>query len=682
MKESWGEQIVQVLRQAARQGIRAGLTEADILLAIANNRDTRHNIVKNRVLGMLKTVRDHLTNDRFGVFEKCGELAPDLKPNQALWRLKKNADTKNVPEAILGPFKGYSEVWLEKWMLSEASARFLEDPPVAKKPVRVEDDDDDDDEGVAPTRNLETKRASVSRTGKGKGKGRAKEQEKDPSPAAAAESPVPPRVDPERADAPADVDMATEGAPSPPRVHEEPADEDMVDDGDAPPTRGEKRARGDDDAGDAKKTMRVLLAKKGTEEAADGASGGGASQKVESAQARREREAAEAAKAAAAEAAAAKAAAEAAAKAAEEAAAKAAEEAAAKAAADAAAKAAEDAAAKAAADAAVKAAEDAAAKAAEEAAAAAAERRSIAEAEERRLKTAKEAKDARVREAQEKLRTLRREKDERHPGFPAGLPGAPAGDPGPSGGSSAAAAAAGVASSSSSPALEARRLWEADAAWWSKHGPKEVDPDSGRRRLFTKASEHNRWHFAKVETSFPNGFVYVADDRTIDEARRRRLLGMPADGAHLLARKINADTAIFLCRVSEDRDGREKGRGAGARPRIDLDVYAAAELYPHAEKGAPPVTADASAFGGRLPAQLKLKKRRCFGVSLRDDLGSCAVSGGLVDLRGLSFKTEKKLQNAEILMPVLLKNARRTDALVAELRARAREAIRAKRGFP
>mmetsp|Transcript_4962 Transcript_4962/g.19898 ORF Transcript_4962/g.19898 Transcript_4962/m.19898 type:complete len:159 (-) Transcript_4962:127-603(-) len=158
---------------------------------------------------------------------------------------------------------------------------------------------------------------------------------------------------------------------------------------------------------------------------------------------------------------------------------------------------------------------------------------------------------------------------------------------------------------------------------------------------------------------------------------------MPADGAHLLAKKINADTAIFLCRVSEDRDGREKGRGLGtSRPRIDLDVYAAAELYPHAEKGAPVVTADASAFGGRLPAQIKLKKRRCFGVSLRDDLGSRAVSGGLVDLRGVSFKTEKKLRNAEILMPVLLKNATRTNALVAELRARAREAIRAKRGLP
>ena len=570
MKESWGEQIVQVLREAARKGIRAGLTEADILLAIANNDNARKEIRKGQTPGMLKTVRDHLTTNKFGVFEKCGELAPDLKPKQALWTLKKNADTKNIPEATVGPFQDYAAVWLEKWMLSNASARFLEDPPVAKKPVRVEDDDDDD-EGVAP----------------------------------------------------ADVDMATEGAPSPPRVHEEPADEDMVDDGDAPPTRGEKRARGDDDTGDAKKTMRVLLAKKGTEEAADGAFGGGAWQKVESAQARREREAAEAAKAAA-EAKAAKAATE-----------------------------------------------EAAAKAADEAAAAAAERRSVAEAEERRLKTAKEAKDARVREAQEKLRTLRREKDERHA----------AGDLGPSGGSSAAAAA-GVASSSSS-ALEARRLWEADFAWWSKHGPKEVDPDSGRRRLFTKASDDNRWHFAPVETSFPNGFVYVADDRTIDEARRRRLLGMPADGAHLLAKKINADTAIFLCRVSEDRDGREKGRGLGAsRPRIDLDVYAAAELYPHAEKGAPVVTADASAFGGRLPAQIKLKKRRCFGVSLRDDLGSCAVSGGLVDLRGVSFKTEKKLRNAEILMPVLLKNATRTNALVAELRARAREAIRAKRGLP
>jgi hypothetical protein len=611
LKESWGEQIVQVLREAARKGIRAGLTEADILLAIANNDNARKEIRKGQTPGMLKTVRDHLTTNKFGVFEKCGELAPDLKPKQALWTLKKNADTKNIPDATVGPFQDYAAVWLEKWMLSNASARFLEDPPVAKKPVRVEDDDDDDDEGVAP----------------------------------------------------ADVEMATEGAPSPPRVREEPADEDMVDDGDAPPTRGEKRARGDDDTGDAKKTMRVLLAKKGTEEAADGAFGGGAWQKVESAQARREREAAEAAKAAAKAAAEKAAAVEAAAKAAEAAAAKAAEEAVAKAA--------EEAAAKAAADAAAKAADEAAAKAADEAAAAAAaERRSVAEAEERRLKTAKEAKDARVREAQEKLRTLKREKDERHA----------AGDLGPSGGSSAAAA--GVASSSSS-ALEARRLWEADAAWWSKHGPKEVDPDSGRRRLFTKASDDNRWHFAPVETSFPNGFVYVADDRTIDEARRRRLLGMPADGAHLLAKKINADTAIFLCRVSEDRDGREKGRGAGAsRPRIDLDVYAAAELYPHAEKGAPVVTADASAFGGRLPAQIKLKKRRCFGVSLRDDLGSCAVSGGLVDLRGLSFKTEKKLRNAEILMPVLLKNATRTNALVAELRARAREAIRAKRGLP
>ena len=97
MKESWGEQIVQVLREAARKGIRAGLTEADILLAIANNDNARKDIRKGQTPGMLKTVRDHLTTNKFGVFEKCGELAPDLKPKQALWTLKKNADTKNIP---------------------------------------------------------------------------------------------------------------------------------------------------------------------------------------------------------------------------------------------------------------------------------------------------------------------------------------------------------------------------------------------------------------------------------------------------------------------------------------------------------------------------------------------------------------------------------------------------------
>ena len=312
-------------------------------------------------------------------------------------------------------------------------------------------------------------------------------------------------------------------------------------------------------------------------------------------------------------------------------------------------------------------------------AAAAASRKRTAESleEERRLKVAKEAKDARVREAQEKLRTLRREKDERHPRAGA------VGGSGPIkvGGSSAASVAAFGAASGSSEALEARRLWEADAAWWSKHGPKAVDPDSGKRRLFTKTSPESRWHFTEVQTSFPNGFVYVAEDRVVDEARRRGVLGMPADAAHLLARKINKDTAIFLCRVSvsSERDIRDK---TDRMPRLDLDVYGASEPYPRAEKGAPPVAADASFFGGRLPAQIKIHKRRCFGVALRGDLGSAAVSGGLVDLRGVSFKTEQKLKRAENLMPVLLKNAKRTDALVAELRARAREAVRAKRGLP
>ena len=547
---------MQALRRAERDGFRAGLTEADILLVIGNTITSRGDLDKKRVPGMLRTVREQLTINKYGLFEKCGELTPDLKPKQPLWRLVRDAYTESVPETSPNVFVPYYALGLERFMLSIASARYIpedkddagaKDKSFAKKPsiLEYDDDDDDDNEGVAPAPHLQTKSAkNVSQKGKDK-----------------------------------DVDVAMQGAPA--------------------STRGKKRARGGGDTEDAQKTVRARLATP------------------------------------------------------KEPAAKAAQEAAAK---------------------------EAAAKAAQEAAAAnatkeAAERKRIAEAEEQRRM--KEAKDARVREAQEKLRTLRREKDERHPGFPSGI----AGGSGLSGGSSDATATGGAAGSSAE-ALEARRLWEADAAWWSKHGPKAVDPDSGKRRLFTKTSPESRWHFTEVQTSFPNGFVYVAEDRVVDEARRRGVLGMPADAAHLLARKINKDTAIFLCRVSvsSERDNRDKH---DRMPRLDLDVYGASEPYRgRAEKGAPPVAVDASFFGGRLPAQIKIHKRRCFGAALRDNLGSAAVSGGLVDLRGVSFKTEQKLKRAESLMPVLLKNAKRTDALVAELRARAREAVRAKRGLP
>ena len=564
---------MQALRRAERDGFRAGLTEADILLVIGNTITSRGDLDKKRVPGMLRTVREQLTINKYGLFEKCGELTPDLKPKQPLWRLVRDAYTESVPETSPNVFVPYYALGLERFMLSIASARYIpedkddagaKDKSFAKKPsiLEYDDDDDDDNEGVAPAPHLQTKSAkNVSQKGKDK-----------------------------------DVDVAMQGAPA--------------------STRGKKRARGGGDTEDAQKTVRARLATP------------------------------------------------------KEPAAKAAQEAAAK---EAAAKAAQEAAAK-----------EAAAKAAQEAAAAnatkeAAERKRIAEAEEQRRM--KEAKDARVREAQEKLRTLRREKDERHPGFPSGI----AGGSGLSGGSSDATATGGAAGSSAE-ALEARRLWEADAAWWSKHGPKAVDPDSGTRRLFTKTSETSRWHFTEVQKSFPDGFVYVADDHVVDEVRRRLVLGMPAAGAHLLAKKIHPDTAIVLCRVSSSSDRGDRGKGGsgtgGSRPRLDLDVYGAAEPYPHAEKGAPPVSVDATAFGGRLPAQIKLRARRCFGVSLRDDLGSAAVSGGLVDLRGVSLKTQQRLERAESLMPVLLKNAKRTDALVAELRARAREVVRARRGFP
>ena len=578
------------------------MTEADILLMIANTVTSRV-FAKKSTPGMLRIVRQHLETNKHGFFEKCGELKPDLKPKQPLWRLIRNADVKSVPESERGTFVDYTVLGVELFMLSPASASNVRqvDAPAKVKPVANIVDDDDDDEDVDPTLQLQKKGAK-----------KVPQREKDE-----------------------DVEMATEGAPA--------------------STRGKKRSRGsgDDDGGDTPKTARLAPPRESATKAAQEAAAQEAAEKEAATKAAQEAAAKEAAEN------------EAAAKAAREAVEK---EAAAK---EAAAKAAQEAAAK---EAAAKAAKEAAAKAAIEAA----KRKRAAEAEEeRRLK---EAKDARVREAQEKLRTLRREKDERHPGFSGGVaagPG-PSGVSGPSGGSSDAAA-------SSAEALEARRLWEADAAWWSKHGPKAVDPDSGKRRLFTKPSETSGWHFTAVQKSFPNGFVYVADDRVVDEARRRLVLGMPADAAHLLAKKIQPDTAIFLCRVSSS-DSRDKGKGGfgagGSRPRLDLDVYGAAEPYPHAEKGAPPVSADPTAFGGRLPAQIKLRKRRCFGVSLRDDLGSAAVSGGLVDLRGVSLKTEQKLNRAESLMPVLLKNAKRTDALVAELRARAREAVRAKRGLP
>ena len=425
-KHTWGWEIVRVLRDAQRAGNRAGMTEADILLVMANTITSRGNITedKKKVPGYLNVLRSQLDLNKCGMFEKAGCLSPDCKPKQQLWKLVRNAQTENIPDVEKSTYVSYDDIDLERYQISEASAKYIslsEDDPVAK-------------------------------------------------------------------------------------------------------TRGEKRARGgDDDAGDARRTGRARL------ETSEGGAGDDAKEAAAQEAAAQEAAAKEAAakEAAAREAAA------------QEAAAKeaAAQEAAAQEAA------AQEAAARAAAVESAKAKEAAAREAA-----AAASRKRTAESleEERRLKVAKEAKDARVREAQEKLRTLRREKDERHPRAGA------VGGSGPIkvGGSSAASVAAFGAASGSSEALEARRLWEADAAWWSKHGPKAVDPDSGKRRLFTKTSPESRWHFTEVQTSFPNGFVYVAEDRVVDEARRRGVLGMPADAAHLLARKINKDTAIFLCRVS------------------------------------------------------------------------------------------------------------------------------------
>ena len=68
-----------------------------------------------------------------------------------------------------------------------------------------------------------------------------------------------------------------------------------------------------------------------------------------------------------------------------------------------------------------------------------------------------------------------------------------------------------------------------------------------------------------------------------------------------------APDACSACRSPADTTAPAKTAVGRAPPRL---------------RSAPPVSADPTAFGGRLPAQIKLRKRRCFGVSLRDDLGS------------------------------------------------------------
>ena len=73
----------------------------------------------------------------------------------------------------------------------------------------------------------------------------------------------------------------------------------------------------------------------------------------------------------------------------------------------------------------------------------------------------------------------------------------------------------------------------------------------------------------------------------------------------MFGKKIGPETAIFLCRVDNH-----------AEKKIDVDVYemVLGEPYPHLRKGDTVRTIDRSAFHGKLPAQMKIRKIKTFGV--------------------------------------------------------------------
>ena len=136
-KHTWGWEIVRVLRDAQRAGNRAGMTEADILLVMANTITSRGIITgdKKKVPGYLNVLRSQLDLNKCGMFEKAGCLSPDCKPKQQLWKLVRNAQTENIPDVEKSTYVSYDDIDLERYQISEASAKYIslsEDDPVAK----------------------------------------------------------------------------------------------------------------------------------------------------------------------------------------------------------------------------------------------------------------------------------------------------------------------------------------------------------------------------------------------------------------------------------------------------------------------------------------------------------------------------------------------------------------------
>ena len=83
-KDSWGEQVTQILRDAAKNGENQGdMTSADIVLAVANADLRKFN--PKSINSALSQVKGILEKNGFKVFAKVDKLTTDpLKPQQQL----------------------------------------------------------------------------------------------------------------------------------------------------------------------------------------------------------------------------------------------------------------------------------------------------------------------------------------------------------------------------------------------------------------------------------------------------------------------------------------------------------------------------------------------------------------------------------------------------------------------
>jgi len=607
----WGEQTVQILRDAAQRARRdqesqnnssgvtknkADMTAADIVLAVANA--GLRELKRGQTGGAITTVRRLLASDRYKIFLGPSMLTTDtLKPQQELWRLDPNADLSGVPATPKGPFIAPEDIGIELFKLSSyvmpggvapppGRVRVVTEPAVnaAKQRHVVDDDDEDSEMGDAKPR--DTKRPRESRfvsaspdngdNGEhGKRDVRNEENDEGKRRKVDGNGGDVARTDGTQHDASrataafAAREMASEAENTKRReealLEREKQEAFEKDKREALEFEKDKR-----EALEWKKQEAVEVEKRDALEVEKRAA-----LEVEKRDALEveKHEALEVDKRAALE--------------------------------------------------------------VEKQAAVAREKRETAEREKRHAdetlarheageKRAQVAKEAAMKSTTEMLIEMKRQQEtkgqERH---------VSGGDAGGTGSGTGATSSSGDSKKQATPADAAKAVWDDHFRFWAeKNIP--VESDSGKRRLFQRSCPF--WNPPVVDPgSFKNGFIYCASSETIDQVRQKNLLGtyfpittfrlpdcpyetdtfgfivpgLPPAGAHLFGKKIGPETAIFLCRVDNH-----------AEKKIDVDVYemVLGEPYPHLRKGDTVRTIDRSAFHGKLPAQMKIRKIKTFGV--------------------------------------------------------------------